>query len=81
MHFWIEIVSYTRLSYKVSELVVSIRQTKEMTNEDKDWKSKRLAVEEYVAQWMSYYSLQLQTEILEGKDKREEGKRSKYKKD
>ena len=81
MHFWIGIVSYTRLSYKVSELVVSIRQTKEMTNEDKDWKSKRLAVEEYVAQWMSYYSLQLQTEILEGKDKREEGKRSKYKKD
>jgi len=43
---WIKLFQFYGLSYKVSELVVSIRQTKEMTNEDKDWKSKRLAVED-----------------------------------
>ena len=38
------------LAYASSDLVVSIRKAEDTTNEEKDWKSKKLAIEELILQ-------------------------------
>jgi len=43
---WIELFGFYSIGYKMQELVVSIRKSGALTREDKQWKTKRLAVED-----------------------------------
>ena len=43
---WVELFSFFSIGFKSSELVVSIRKSGVLTNEEKQWKSKKLAIED-----------------------------------
>jgi len=43
---WIELFAFLSIGFKSAELVVSIRKSGMLTNEEKQWKTKRLAVED-----------------------------------
>jgi len=43
---WIELFAFLSIGFKSSELVVSIRKSGMLTNEEKQWKTKRLSVED-----------------------------------
>jgi len=43
---WIELFAFLSIGFKSVELVVSIRKSGMLTNEEKQWKTKRLAVED-----------------------------------
>ncbi|XP_023340002.1 terminal uridylyltransferase 7 [Eurytemora carolleeae] len=43
---WIQLFQFYSLAYASSDLVVSIRKAEDTTNEEKDWKSKKLAIED-----------------------------------
>ena len=43
---WIGLFEFLSIKFKVSELVVSIRTGNVLTNEEKQWKSKKLAIED-----------------------------------
>jgi len=43
---WIELFAFLSIGFKSAELVVSIRKSGMLTNEEKQWKTKRLSVED-----------------------------------
>jgi len=43
---WIELFAFLSIGFKSTELVVSIRKSGMLTNEEKQWKTKRLSVED-----------------------------------